>query len=339
MVYLDNYLKARNERLASEHKPARVLKGDRRKHVVHQVIDILGDWRSSKFEHEGAVRSGLRSAFCLEGHKWSIADIEADALVQEGLRRIGAKRPDWVEGQRDFADGFLHCAWCGTDLPDEEVNGGRKGRFCSTVCAHAAYENRVTEERFHLSSTGRAAYRIIRREKLPAQECKQCGATFRPFNWQKRGQIFCSTACSQAWHTRLPDRECKTCGTIFHPSIASATFCSWACYTNQPYQVRSCPSCSGAVPKGSRSSPYCCNECFNRERRGQRAVARAARARENICGWCNETFISKAGTSKFCSANCRALANYHAKKKKSAQVIPLPIFTLEIFDGWFTRAA
>ena len=51
MVYLDQYLRVRNDRLADQHRPKekRILRGERRKHVVNEIFDVLKDWRYSKF--------------------------------------------------------------------------------------------------------------------------------------------------------------------------------------------------------------------------------------------------------------------------------------------------
>jgi predicted nucleic acid-binding Zn ribbon protein len=336
MVYLDNYLETRNERLAGRHRPkAPRLKGERRRHVVDEVIDLLKDWRFSKFENEGSVRHGLRAAMCLDGHRWPLADIEADLVVQEGLDRIGAKRPSWTEGQRDYADPHHNCAWCGQDLPEEMISGARQGRFCSSVCAKSAIQKRTEEERFHASRTGKAACRIIRRDKLPLRDCLQCGTPFRPFNYQKADQSFCTHECSQLWRRRIPERDCRTCGTTFRPRHAGGIFCSISCSIERPHEEKPCRACGGPVPRGSRNAPYCSNACSYREDQGRRRIARKQRACEKVCAYCEETFTAKTQAATFCSANCRASAHYH-QKKRSPQVIYL---TAEVFDGWFKRAA
>lgn len=337
MAYLDHYLKARNERLAQKHKPkaGRILKGERRRHVVDEVMDILKDWRFSKFENEGPVRHGLRSALCPDGHRWALADLEAALMVQEGLKRIGAKRPSWAEGQRDYADPRHNCAWCGNDLPEEMTSGARQGRFCSAVCAKSAIQKRTEEERFHASRTGMAAYRVIRREKLPLRDCLQCGTAFRPFNYQKADQRFCTHECSQLWSRRIPERDCKTCGTMFRPKSASGIYCSIACSVERPYEPRACKECGGPVPKGCHSAPYCSNQCKYKQEQGRRRIARLQRACEKTCAYCEEPFVAKTPAAAFCSSTCRASAHYH-QKKRTAQIVYL---TADIFDGWFKRAA
>ncbi|MEQ1405635.1 hypothetical protein ABK249_11890 [Neorhizobium sp. Rsf11] len=335
MAYLDHYLKARNERLANKHKPkaAGILKGERRRHVVDEVMDALRDWRFSKFENEGPIRYGLRSALCLDGHRWPLADMEADLLVQEALRRIGAKRPSWAEGQRDYTDPRHTCAWCGQDLPEEMTSGARQGRFCSSLCAKSAIQKRTEEDRYHASRTGTAAYRIIRREKLPLRDCLQCGTAFRPFNYNKADQRFCTHECSQLWSRRIPERECKTCGTPFRPRASSGIYCSIACSVKRAAEVLPCHSCGGPVPSRALNAKYCCNACRVREERGKRAVARANRILEKACAHCGDIFSAKTARAEYCCASCKQLA-YYARQRSN--VIYL---TAEIFDGWFKRAA
>ncbi|HEV7286289.1 MAG TPA: hypothetical protein VGN75_15645, partial [Kaistia sp.] len=78
--------------LAGKTKPGGLNKA-KRVHVVDQVTGILRGWRTSPFENEGAIVHGLRSGMCLEGQRWARADMEATAIVAEGLRRIRAERP------------------------------------------------------------------------------------------------------------------------------------------------------------------------------------------------------------------------------------------------------
>ncbi|NTI41611.1 hypothetical protein [Rhizobium rhizogenes] len=337
MAYLDNYLKTRSDRLLLPHRAPskRILKGERRRHVVDEVMDVLKDWRFSKFENEGSVRHGLRAAMCLGGNRWVLADIEADSVIQEALSKIGAKRPSWAEGQRDYTDPMHICAWCGQDLPAEVTSGARKGRFCSFVCAASSFEAKDKEDRYQRSCTSAAAYRIIQREKLPLRDCMQCGAAFRPFNYKRRSQRFCSHECSQLAKRRIPERECRGCGTTFRPRHANGIYCSTACSLNRPRPERECLSCGGSVPHGCRSSPYCSGACKYREEQGRRRIARQQRLSQKVCAYCEEAFTAKTPAATFCSPNCRASSHYHQKKRVS-NIIYL---TIEIFDNWFKRAA
>lgn len=89
---------------------------------------------ASVFGLEGPLRAALRSDFCLQGWGWLSADLMARDLLAEVFTRIGAERPDWYEGQPEWAikAGTLiertRCVRCHKPLPD----GNRK--FCSRLC-------------------------------------------------------------------------------------------------------------------------------------------------------------------------------------------------------------
>lgn len=38
-----------------------IYRGEKREHMVSKIMDIMRDWRSSPFEHEGSYHHGLRS--------------------------------------------------------------------------------------------------------------------------------------------------------------------------------------------------------------------------------------------------------------------------------------
>ncbi|GMB83410.1 hypothetical protein NN6n1_41930 [Shinella zoogloeoides] len=380
MVYLDNYLKARNERLASKHKPARVLKGDRRKHVIHEVMDILKDWRFSEFEHEASCRHGLRMAFCLEAQGWSAADSEACKIVATALTAIGAKRPSWDQGQREHTTSPDDCLWCGRSLPEDQITGGRRSRFCDGICARAHLTYRDFETTRSAARSHRQAYEVIARERRPEKCCEHCGTQYRPHS--RRGaedQRFCSKACADAAklkferHHRecatcaksfLPEnagqkycgakcyaaslrkhrpRDCRGCGKSFTPYNSAMVYCSSACFHSQKqYGTRECEFCGSSYEARSKSSMYCGSAC-----RDKAAIKRAIEARggtyrpfgsmwEATCECCGSGFLTKSPRAKACTPKCRELLRLG---KRQAQVIPLPIFTLEIFDGWFKRAA
>ncbi|MGA1804447.1 hypothetical protein [Rhizobium sp. HT1-10] len=335
MAYLDNFLEKRRDRLMKPQKGRRIMKGERRRHVVDEVMDVLKDWRFSHFENEASVRHGLRSAMCLDGNRWPLSDLEADLIVQEGLSLIGAKRPSWAEGQRDYAEPCHNCAWCGQGLPEEVTSGARQGRFCSSVCANSAIQKRSEEDRFHATRTGMAAYRVIRREQLPLRDCLQCGTGFRPFNYKKADQRFCTHECSQVYGRRIPERDCKTCGTSFRPASATGLYCSVACSVARPRETKGCRECGKPLSTGCVTAPFCSRACSYREEQGRRRIARLQRACEKVCAYCEETFVAKTPAATYCSPTCRASAHYH-QKKKASNVIYL---TTEVFDGWFRRAA
>jgi hypothetical protein len=74
-------------------KPKRLFRGKDRERLVMGMLVHLRRCKLSRFEFEGYTRAGLRSALCLRGHSWRIADHEAAEIVREGLQRLGAVRP------------------------------------------------------------------------------------------------------------------------------------------------------------------------------------------------------------------------------------------------------
>lgn len=90
---------------------------------------------ASVFGLEGPLRAGLRAALCRQGWRWAPADLAARELLGEIFTRMGAKRPDWNEGQPEWAieAGTLiertRCANCHGPLPQD------RRKFCSDLCA------------------------------------------------------------------------------------------------------------------------------------------------------------------------------------------------------------
>ncbi|MBL3568872.1 hypothetical protein BV509_09130 [Rhodovulum sulfidophilum] len=96
---------------------------------------------ASLFAFEGPFRHAIRSGLCLQGWKWAAADEMAAAMVAEALRKAGAKRPSWNEGQPEWTieSGTLiertRCQRCHKPLPEDHH------KFCSDLCRtshHAA---------------------------------------------------------------------------------------------------------------------------------------------------------------------------------------------------------
>jgi endogenous inhibitor of DNA gyrase (YacG/DUF329 family) len=194
-------------------------------------MDVLRDWRLSYFENEGMCRAGIRSALCLQGYGWLKSDREAESIVADGLRRLGAVRPTWEQGQREYVDPDDTCKQCAGPLSDEQI--AHHDRFCSAECAKIA----ITRRAFENLSTDNAHYRraaqIIRIAKKPKLTCAQCGNEF-----QQRGENgkakFCSESCYQIHvRTKTPDIEkhCAYCGGRFMAKLPTATYCSDSCKT------------------------------------------------------------------------------------------------------------
>lgn len=82
---------------------------------------------------------GIRSGLILQGGwRWRDADAAARDVVRSALRRIGARRPSWQQGQPEFTQFAVlyertRCVRCGWKLPE----GHR--RFCSRRCSGAHF--------------------------------------------------------------------------------------------------------------------------------------------------------------------------------------------------------
>ncbi len=277
-----------------------ILKGEQRKHVIDRVMDELRDWRSCHFEHQGACVTGLRSALCIQGYGWGRADFEANAIVSESLRKLGAKIPSWDEGQREYLIPRENCKWCSNPIPDEDRQGKRDPRYCSPVCAKAALQYRFAENQWWRHAKGWAAYRILDRLKQPERICAQCG---RSFHIKRKGSEaeYCSQRCHQKSRRIIPERSCLECGTSFRPGSQRdiGLFCSVAC------------------------------------RRQNEAAAKI----EKRCDHCGELFKAKTAKARFCRkshylAYWKAQRTMEAKDKSSVVYL-----TPAVFDMFFLRAA
>ncbi len=280
---------------------ARVFKGEAKQHVVNAIIDELADWRLSKFQHEASCRHGIRSALCTQGHAWSRADIEADLLVQEGLSRIHAVRPSYAEGQRHYTVPRENCAWCAGEIEQ----GNWKGqRFCSSMCANSALEHRVFGDQYESEAIRLSAYRLIRKEKAPARECKFCGL---PFQSSRKGSAYCSPRCVRGARGDFHgDKDCAVCGKTFHPQRMSIKCCS--------------------------------NECAGAYRVREYRAAYPERA----CDCCGTIFRPSKPWGRRCSRRCTdMMSNRFKSERKKAAIGPSNVIylTAEIFDRWFKCAA
>jgi hypothetical protein len=239
-------------------KMPRILAGVERKAVENHVKQILDSWESSKFQFEGPCRHGLRSTFCLQGHTWSTSDAEAEALVAEGLKRIGAVRPSWREGQPEYTqDGVvpverLRCAHCGNPIPEDRGSRNGPTKYCSELCGQAAYARKA---RIFGETVTRAEYLARQAAKSRAtaereKDCQHCGKSFRPGYAIKR-QRFCSPECGKAARKELPTGHlctCVACGKNFRSRIADQKYCSRECYDGidrggAHHPTRQCPAC------------------------------------------------------------------------------------------------
>jgi len=282
--------------LAGSPPPGRLLRGQRRQRVVDQAVEILKGWRTSPFQHEAAVRVGLRSALCLEGARWARADSEAELIVAEGLCLIGAERPSWEDGQPRYIDRGDFCVRCGKPMPDDLAAGVRNQRFCSAECAAAELDDRHRHDGSVSNRVVRAAQSLIRRELIPQSTCERCGKLFRPMKPELHGlQRFCSKGCSAAARALHPEIECLACGATFRTRRKS----------------------SGQMQK------FCSPRCVE-------AYGRTMDYRR-ICEACGSPFVTKAPNGRFCSASCKTFESKHTRG-----VYVRKSLSVRLFDYLFT---
>lgn len=247
--------------------------------VVAAAMEILNAGQSSKFQYEGAVRHGLRAGFCLEGLPWAKADARAAVIVEEALRRIGAERPTWQQGQPEWTqEGYApveryFCAWCGSRMPEARNRNGVAKKYCSQLCGMAASHRkaRVSGEQMSLAEyLAACAARTERTRRERARPCKRCGKQFTPAADRLETAQYCSHECY--WVARpaykFEPRPCAVCGKLFSPGRSGAIYCSKAC------NMAAC----------------------------RRRFAQSRQAKQ--CGTCGAEFQAKDSTARFCSRAC-----------------------------------
>lgn len=254
--------------LAGKQSSRRIGRQQKRQHLIQAVVQVLSDWRCSPFENEGATRAGLRSAFCLEGHRWEMADQEASEIIADGLRLLGAERPSWAQGQREYVEPRENCRWCAVPLPEEEYGGLRRGYFCSAECGRQAILHRDLKTTNRNDRVAVAAHAIVAREAQPSLACEQCGKLFKQFTRTATDQRYCSHNCHQQSRRTIPVRECRTCGKDFRPkSVAgkAALYCSVICVYRRPLpNRRDCAVCNSPFAPGHEKSLFCSEKCNKR---------------------------------------------------------------------------
>jgi hypothetical protein len=323
MPYLDHFLKIRSRRIQEKRPQRKVIKGAKRDAVASKVMDVLKDWRSSPFQNEGACVAGLRSALCLDGMRYPIADFEAHSIVEECFVAMGAERPSWQQGQPEYLEHRETCRWCKCDLPDDLTRGSVAWQYCSEVCVAAArLKQRLHYEAVRDQANQLASYAIgtLRAEVKP---CQACGASFRNRNPDAK---YCSAACFNVGHTKRHKRDCAQCGVTFRPNGTAAEI------------------------EAGRRGFYCSPACYQASRVGTTREPRF----ECECVFCSITFAAPFKSTRYCSQACRmsafALKRGQLPKKLKPRVFDYlfitvpqrkrpPRLTAQVFDAWFKRAA
>ena len=252
---------------------AELLPAPRRDAMIDATIAILDRWHASKFQFEGACRHGVRAGLCLDGFSYGAADQWSAAIVGEALRRIGAVRPSWQEGQPEHTqDGYapverVTCEHCGRLLTDKTRPWQR---FCSKVCRVAAKERRIKTQQDLCSAAERKAILAASRQAMRdaaelrnTKACAHCGVIFRA---DRPRVMFCSKRCVSA-SLALPEKPCTHCGRMFQPDAWYRKFCSPDCShaaTRKPPKVvatKTCAWCGTEFTPKDRRQMYCTKKC------------------------------------------------------------------------------
>jgi hypothetical protein len=265
----------------------RQLNKDKRRHLVATVLAILESGTPTKFAYEASCRYGLRRTFCVEGWPFHEADATAADIVSTALRRIGAQRPTWQQGQPEWQQfgyapvEYTRCLHCGGAIPpDRGSRNGSAVKYCSALCGQAAYmrKARRSGERMtmaeHLAAlAARKKRTYLEREK----QCEQCGQTFHP-GYAVNRQRFCCLACAKAGQSRprRSNRACVRCGATFKPKHAAAKYCSTACYEHRGHskhsgEERTCLVCQTVFrAKATLTTRTCSPACGYKFRKDNR---------------------------------------------------------------------
>lgn len=243
---------------------APIFKGKDRENAIDSILTRMRDWRQSPFEQEGPARAGVRSALCLAGHSWARADAEAASLVSEALKRIGARRPSWDEGQWQYSHPRENCYRCNSPIDMEDQ--ARGFRYCSDVCARATRQH-FSDELPWDHELRRMGYWQIVISKAPVLTCKHCEKKFKTM--QTGGAIYCSPECQRLGQRTLVDKPCKWCGEMFRPKDNTKVYCSMGCRDacrvdtwKKELPEKTCPVCHSIFRPGMPRAVYCSDRCW-----------------------------------------------------------------------------
>lgn len=251
-------------------EPVRKLGKGRRTHLINTVIDVLAHGKPTHFAFEGSCHFGLRSGLCLEGWPWNDADHAAKDIVAAALKRMGATRPTWWQGQPDSAaEGLVfvertYCECCRSKMPKAAaVQTGWAKRFCSKLCnEHArnryrrSYGQQRTTAELHMAQKAMGERKRQLREKI----CVQCSEFYVPD--QSSMGLYCSRTCAGLGNRgrRVPLPKCVTCGKECKQTRTK--YCSKACFrATIARDEKSCEVCSRTFYPPDNGTKTCSREC------------------------------------------------------------------------------
>jgi hypothetical protein len=282
----------RQGKLRLPRKVSRIIEGAKREIAIERTASILATYNLSPFQYEAASRTGIRVELVLDGFGWESSDAEAASIVSAALDRIGARRPTWAQGQREYTVPAEFCSWCHSPLDEELLNDKRHVGYCTEICARAALRWRETEGDRRNAAAVRAAYDVIARLRHEPRTCLRCGRRFLPV---KDGQEHCSIDCARG--TR-DDRICEACGKRFHPRREDQRYCSTAC---GHAHLKAAPDATcwqcGKRFKERHGARFCSTPCAEAYRRRPRIP--------KVCRWCEKPFLAQSEKAETCCAACK----------------------------------
>lgn len=253
----------------------RIVHGDRETAMVERIKERLKHWRSSRFENEGAMRAGLRTALCLAGFEWQLSDDESARLIARAFHELGYQRPTWAQGQPDYVEAVESCRNCRGPLDDIQI--ARRDRFCSGECAKIYISGRDGSWTWNSSLDNQSAQILA---KMAVREVRTCRHCSKPFQARSAREVtpYCSRECSQASQRMIPDRSCDNpgCGKTFRPEKPSGRYCSVKCRSDHAMAKelrieKRCALCGGPFFSPAPHALYCgahCNAVVKRYRGG-----------------------------------------------------------------------
>src|SRR3989442_14919169 len=118
---------------------------------------------------------------------------------------------------------------------------------------------------------------------LVAHTCQQCGADFQTQKGAAHMGKFCSRACRDSWMSRKVAVSCARCGTGL-----------------------------GLPPSHVRPRNYCSREC--------RKLGQSVTLLCEVCQAAFTVFQRRAGTARFCSMRCKAIAQDEGKRTAAMKI-------------------
>jgi hypothetical protein len=285
------YSRQRNieiDRRISIKPKVRKLHKDYRASLIETVVVTLKEGKPTHFALEGTCRHSVRSLLCVEGWGWNEADTASADIVRTALGRIGATRPSWWQGQREYRGEEFHGTLrrcinprCRCLLEEDQR------LYCSEHCGQAVRQKRYEE---------------TNKERVAAQ--KRVWAT-RQMEADPEGRRQRLREIRARYIARCETRDCAHCGKQFNMEHSSKSnrFCSIECYHNygRINETRSCDKCGANffVRKKSDTKRFCSREC---------GYSRNDVRKERSCVVCFGRFYVpyKSSVVRTCSRKCGA---------------------------------